>query len=325
MWKKITDFFNKEKDDNKPNSKKTLKVELALTIVLCFTLVLSGISVFTGKSPLEILSIGKAGKVKGSLEGEILYKDPNEYKLMCGKTELGTYNITYTSSTDTKNTFIFEKDNPVWGKSQNIKFQLKTKVGFKINVLTYKIVNISKGKSILCKGTFEVAPIAKNMYPSAFVDINVKNTTIQGKLFPDAILRDKIAIIRTNNISEYKDINVDNNAPKIIKVSIKSLNKMPVVLVSAADSGELEGNIKYDIYKYDNNKLSEEVFLTKTNKYKLNFNKIELLTPLMLKVDKGTYLLKITITDNVGNMGNVVLKYITKDATGKIYFALPKK
>ncbi len=139
MLKKIKEWLEVKNSKNKVGRpklaqkelKKSVKIEIALAFVLCATLVLSGTSALTGKSPLELLGLNGQNKFKGDVAVD--YNSPTlTYSSKTKNINISEFiknmQITYTfanySDSQTDCPKIIDKDKSIAGV-QNPTYQKK--------------------------------------------------------------------------------------------------------------------------------------------------------------------------------------------------------
>lgn len=342
MFKKIRKWF-KPKTKSKvgrpklanKDLKKSAKLELAMAFVLCAILVLSGTSVLTGKSPLELLSFGVAGKASGSLSAEI---SSPEYKLICDGVEYGVYRIRSNVSaiTASDNFLVYGQNgklvtNPsaqsTWVKSPVIRKGYKVSDLSKISKLSLTIND--------CTTNLNISTVLNSKTMYIFLKINkasyIKRTPIKLNLL--AVEEGKIIVPETATTQ----VNIDNGvAPQIVQMEYVKphplLNSVNAIYVNIEDDAipriESSGTIKAVLY----NDTTNQKLMESTNKsYLIGYNtgtsifSQTIVSILLIKQESSdvfesilennkNYRMEVTATDRVGNVSNKgIYRFYTDD------------
>lgn len=313
--------------------RKAAKLELVMAFALCGILVLSSASVLTGKSPIELLSFGAAGKASGSLSAEI---SSPEYKLICDGVEYGAYKIRSNVSaiTASDNFLIYNQNgklvtNPsaqnIWVKSPVIRKGYKVNDSAKIAKLSLTING--------CTTDLNISTVLNSKTMYVFVKINkagyIKRTPLKLNLL--AVEEGKITVPE----AATTQVNIDNGvAPQIVKMEYAishQINSLNIIYVNIEDDAipriESSGTLKAILYNdTTNQKLMENgrsyniEYNTGTNIYSQTIAGILLVKQESSDVFESilernkNYRIEVIATDRVGNVSNKgIYRFYTDD------------
>ncbi len=335
MLNKIKEWL-KPKNKNKvgrpklanKDTKKIVKIEIALAFVLCATLVLSGTSVLTGKSPIELLSFGMAGKASGrayvdATEGDV----PQEYKLTCNGVDYGRYKVRYYTTPST----LSEKgqigyyrtdgkpytDFSQWVKAPTVRYEVTIPKNNEIRDIVIKLNNCA------VIANYNIAKAARRV--QIFVNFNDKELT--GNVKPEFYTYYQYrtanrSVYSYSTINKGETLKIDNKAPELVETSISKVNDgqnntgtLNITtnenIYGAGWGDPLNPTIKVSLYKYATSTKLFETTTSLSPSHLINGTFIGLTghvtfydktTGKSILVNSQTYTAEIILTDAIGNV-----------------------
>ncbi len=288
--------------------KKTVKIEIALAFVLCATLVLSGTSALTGKSPIELLSFGSAGKASGNVEGKTIGKASGTYALKCGSKTIGSYQLYYTNANALGGKVKVDRQDKfsTWSRYQKVTIQILSGTGGKVHAFRYKIVNDNgTNENTLCSGRFAIPTNDIDKYESVVADVTLQNVTMKARIYGGGSYTGTLTKKGVNEIGgslDFATIKLDNSRPIITKLNLSKVKGANlVILASVKDGGEGNGKMVYNIYTF-NKTIGKELRLV-TSKSELYGRDGYESKSIKFSDGNSDYKLIASLIDDVGNKG----------------------
>lgn len=324
---------------------KAAKIEVALAFLLVATVALAGTSTLTGRSPLELLSFGLASKASGNA-----IVGGGSVKFVCGSLgEIGTYKISSSSTTQSKDyatSHIGITNIPkTWVKSTNFNVNSATGTltnsSFYVNIIRYELKN--RAGTTICNGQFYNA--GSNLkYKQITVNVTVNKGTFYAAINVSAEVKNKttkdIHTADTSSGGHYSSegLRIDNKGPHIngidiFKQSSTGYDYPYYTKASIQDWGQLEGTIKYNVYRYSystGKSVGGSLYST-SNKYDshnsaysyIRYKHQKSTTSGQYITSGGTtyypFMLSASVTDSLGNKGVGLNKCYLVSSTGAYY------
>lgn len=326
---------------------KSVKIELVMAFVLCATLVLSGTSVLTGKSPLELLSFGAADKAKGSIvDGEI----SETYPVSCNGINYGKYRIRYynkgtsgpinnliVTANGERIYSVYYTTSPTWVKSPTFRYEIM--INSKYNKNNYEEIQDTFFTINGCKIKLNYDKTKRA--ERAVVFLNIDNSKYSGKtsikfgtyIFQNSTPPKTIELTRSFNVY------IDNVAPVVSYVAVSPEVSEPYIRIWASENTHDTLNSRKDeltanviLYKYNSKtKLFEgttkikSIYSYEDNSYIGTHGYIDFKTAEGNKILKENqkYSIDITVVDKAKNKSKVYRYNFFVDEKGLVREYIP--